>query len=594
MIITRRLSGRANLVPFYFKLLFALSLLLLLVSCGGGGNNSGLGDNQPPPPTLSLSVSPNSFIVFASNSFSVNVSASTNATETPTVTLVALPQGVSTSTKFPLSVPSGGATINFQTASSVTYGTYIITLGAVVGTASTTASITVILQKGPTTFSFLAPIVDEVAVPIGGSSNMTFGSSQNGAGSFSVALSLNGLPPGTSATFNPPTLTPGQSTTVTIAASPTAPVSQDVTVTLTGVPSAIAPPETTSFLVDVTQAPTLMPNNRTNYVSTEDTPYAAVYDAAHQRIYASNPSWNRVDVISTPTQAGVTRIPIPNPQGIDITQDGSTVWVATGSRQVFAINTSNQAVTRYLLPLGSGSPPISYWEGGQLLALADGTVMIVLTESGAILGAAIWDPKTNQITIPQPPMLVGPEFSVRSGDGTHVYFASGSSSGTVVSYDVAAKTFSQPITLGEYTLALAVNQDGSRVVDCTLDNGPNMYDGSLNLIGSLPGCPGGTLFPGGSVFSPDNAYLYQEYLGIIPVIVKIDPNTLNIMSVAPAMPMIPVGAQLSPPYFLPIPFAVDSTGLLMGIEDWGIAFDDGAYTPNYLGTPVGSRPSSVV
>jgi hypothetical protein len=92
------------------KDVIAAGLCLFLLSCGGGGGASfGGGGNNPPPPTLNLTASPSSVIVFANNSFTVNVSASTNATETPTVTLATLPQGVSTSTKFPLSVPSGGA-----------------------------------------------------------------------------------------------------------------------------------------------------------------------------------------------------------------------------------------------------------------------------------------------------------------------------------------------------------------------------------------------------------------------------------------------------------------------------------------------------
>ncbi len=380
---------------------------------------------------------------------------------------------------------------------------------------------------------------------------------------------------------------------VTITASSTAPESQDVTVTLTGTPSAPLPPASIQFLVDVTPQAASLPDNRTDYVSTDDTPYAAVYDPAHQHIFASNDTWNRVDVISTVTHVIVTRIPIREPRGIDITQDGSTVWVASGSRQVFAINTSTLAITRYLLPQGS----VSYWEGSQLLVLADDTMMIVWTAGkySGILGIAIWNPATNALTFPTLPSYDSVEafWISRSGDGKRVYFFSGDSDGSSFYYNVATQTFSTVTAPDEYILGVAVNQDASRLVICGINYGPNMYDGSFNYIGPLPACPFSSLpafIQGGSVFSADNLYLYQETLANIPLIIKIDANTLNLLSVAPAMPMIPVMTEMSPPFYVPAPIAVDNTGLVMGVQDSGIAFDDASYAQNYsplqAGTPI--------
>jgi DNA-binding beta-propeller fold protein YncE len=52
---------------------------------------------------------------------------------------------------------------------------------------------------------------------------------------------------------------------------------------------------------------------------------SAVYDPAHNLIFASNADWNRVDVLSNKTHQLVKSIPIPNPRGVDIRQDNATV-----------------------------------------------------------------------------------------------------------------------------------------------------------------------------------------------------------------------------------------------------------------------------
>ncbi len=170
-----------------------------------------------------------------------------------------------------------------------------------------------------------------------------------------------------------------------------------------------------------------------------------------------------------------------------------------------------------------------------------------------------------------------------------MFFIASSSDGAALYYDVASKKFSNLVTLGGYAIDVSVNVDATRVVICDA-NGPNMYDGSFNLIGPLPGCGLGPVgfFAGGSVFSADNRYLYQEISSRNPVIAKIDPNTLNVISVAPAMPMIPVMTQLSQGFYLPIPFAVDSTGMILGIEDYGIAFDDATFAQSYSNSQPGT------
>ena len=84
------------------------------------------------------------------------------------------------------------------------------------------------------------------------------------------------------------------------------------------------------------------------------------------------------------------------------------------------------------------------------------------------------------------------------------------------------------------------------------------------------------------MFSDDGTTLYEESMpGRIPFIVTIDATSLRARSLAPAMPMIPVMYLMGPTFYIPQPFAVDSTGMILGLQDWGIAFDDAIFTQNY-------------
>ena len=274
----------------------------------------------------------------------------------------------------------------------------------------------------------------ELAVPIGRSGQITFETRENNEAIYDVHLTVSGLPPGTTAAINPPTISAGQTATVTITASSASTESQNVSVTLTGTPSAPVTPTSTSFLVDVTPPPGFLPNNRTDYISTEGTPNGAVYDPLQGLIFVSNDSWNRIDIISATKQKIVAQIPIRDPRGIDISQDDSTVWVATGSRQMFAIDTTTSRVSRYLLPIGARG----YWEASLPLVLADGTVMIAL-DTGKFTGSsgfAIWNPVSNALSFPNPPFFGPTPATYRSGNGKRVYFIASDTGGAGFYYDV--------------------------------------------------------------------------------------------------------------------------------------------------------------
>jgi hypothetical protein len=562
-------------------LLLVLTCLLLISSCGGGGGSNPV----PGPGSFSLSVAPNPLVIVPNSTITITVIAA-GASSTPSVTLGSLPAGISTTTTFPLSIPSGGATITLHAAANLATGSTSVTLNGQAGSATAATTIPITVQSTASPFFFTRPFFSEVGVAIGGSGKIQFNTIANGpVVDYDIALSVSGLPAGTTANITPGTILAGQSATVTVTASGNAPVAENVTVTLTGTPQAPVATATVSFLLDVTAPPGSLPNNRTDYVSTESSPVAAVYDSVHQLIFSSNPSWNRVNVISATTHAILRTIPIRDSRGIDISQDNSRVWVGTGGNQIYEINTSTFVAVRHPLPNLQlpNSFGLTAWENSQVLALADGTVMLLLNASAFQL--FLWDPGSNAITVLKTPAN-GFGIVQRTGDGKRVYCFPGDSGGNASFYDVIAKSFSPVFNIGGQPITAAVNFDGSRVVA-----GLGMYDGNFNLIGLIPGggVLGGPAFDGGTVFSADGRFLYEVAMPqFTPLILTIDANTLNVVNVAPAMPMIPAGVELGPPFFMPLPFAVDSTGMVLGIQDYGIAFDDAAFAVNFSNNTPGT------
>jgi len=565
----------------------------VLTGCGGGG--TGGGSTPPPTTTLSLTVSPSSLLISQSDSFFVTVTATaTGTTATPTIALGTLPAGLTTTSMFPMSVPSGGATIYFSTSSSIAAGSDTVSISGTAGSATASASLPLKVVSGvPNQLGFAIPLSNEVQLAQGTSiliSNEFISTNTNNP-TYDVTLSATGLPPGVTASFSPQIVQAGgangvvedETFTVTLTASSTASLVQNVQWGIVAMPTADVPPTTANYLLDVTPAGGGAGwNNQTSYVSTRATPFSAVYDPVHQLIYSANQVWDRIDIISDKTRAIVKSISIQDPRGMDISVDGSTIWVATGCQVMYGINTTTLQATRYILPrygATSTNPGIS-WEGAQVFSLADDTLLLVFsnyTGSGSQYGV-IWNSATNSFSQLANPAGWGAV--ARSGDGNRVFSFGSDELGTSFTYDVLSKTFSKAVSLSSfgYAYQTAANYDGSRAA--STEEIFALYDGNLNEIGPLPGDGAGF------VFSPDGQTIYEETAAVatMPVIDKISVSTQQSISLAPAM--------LEEGWFggesIPWPFAVDSSGMVLGIQNYGIAFDDS----NAVVHPAANQPGS--
>ena len=539
------------------------------------------------PAVLALCASPSPTTVFAGSSFSMTVQPSgVNLGGNVSMTLGTLPSGISAQSS-QVSLPLTGTTLHLQAASSTVAGTYDLTLKGASGAASGTGDFDFTVSTStPPAFLFAAPLRTEVGVPIGGSGSIQYQTIVNAGQTtvdYDVTPSVSGLPPGTGASFTPSVFAAGQSVTVTLTAANNAPVTQNGSVTLIGTPSDAAVANATSnFFVDVTQPPGSLPGNRTDYVSTAGTPFAAVYDATHNLIFSSNPSWNRVDVISNSTHKIVKSISVRSPRWIDITQDNGTVWVQTASSNIWGINTGTLRAKQYTLPRGSinsSGLPVQF-SNDRLLALADGTLLLYFDDSGDGGGgqAGVWNPQTNQLSVLAAGVNTGFGIPVRSGDGTLVYTPS--SNGMQV-YATSTKSLR---TIGSVTAPVAaVSHDGSKLV--VGSNNLTLYDKNLTVLGTVPGTLPGfgvdNLLNGGVVFSGDGTKLYE--IGVfnsVTGILTLDANTLQVLGEAPATFTSPVG--VSGAAGTPTPFAVDATAMILGIQNYGISFDDSSFFQHYV------------
>jgi hypothetical protein len=549
------------------------------------------------PPVLALCATPSPTTVYAGSSFSLHVQPSeVNVGGNANLALGTLPIGVTT-TSGSVALPATGVTLHLSAANSIAAGTYDLQLNGTAGPATATADFNFTVSTGaPPSFFFSTPIHNEVGVPIGGSGSIQYQSIVNtgsGSADYDVTPSVSGLPPGTTAAFTPSVFAAGESVTVTLSAASTAPVTQNALVGLTGTPTSAAVTDASaSFYADVTQPPGSLPGNRTDFVSIAGTPYAAVYDATHNLIFASNPDWNRVYVISNSSHKVVKSVPIRSPRGIDITQDDGHVWVQTASPSLYEIDTTSLQARSFSLPsmllASSGGQVNINSQSNRLLALADGTLLIYFNDGGANAGIPeIWDPQTNKVTIITSVPTTGIGVPMRSGDGTHVYASY--SSGTAV-YTVGSQSLRLISSGTGDAKVVGVNRDGSRLVLLGSFGILTLYDNNLNLIGSLPGK---LSISGGAVFSGDGTKLYEvTTYNNLAAILSVNASSLAVSGTAPSSfsnIYFGSGNNASP---TPVPFAIDTTGMVLAIQTYGVSFEDSTFYQTYAANQPTSSGSS--
>jgi len=587
----------------HMKLIGALLIsagIGFLSSCGGGGG-SGVAN-----PTFAIVLNPSTLGVVAGGTTTLQVSIGGLAgfSSSVSVSISDLASGFAAQpTSFTLSPNGPAQQVTLSVATSVANGSYTAAVKATGGGSTGTASATLTVGP-PQGWGLGIHQYSEIVVPVGGSGQLqiptTLCCPPEEAG-YQLNLSISGLPPNVTASFSPNPIAAGATTTLTVAAAADAPIGTNYPLTLTITPSIDLAPGQAALLLEIVPVAGTAPDTRTDFIRTDGAASnlasigsasifaSLVYDAAHQLIYASNPGWNRVDIVSPVTKQILRSVSIPAPEGVDLSPDGTRVYVSSDTQQMFAIDTTTHAIAQqWMLPNISGftvvqpTPQQSYGTL-QPVATSNGTVLLFANITGTGADSIVqWNPTANTVTALALPANFIPSLMAGSADGTKVIISSGSGPGTAVIYDSASNSITAKLSFTSGILGVAANAAGTQFIIFDTTNGLVLYDAQLTPLGGIP--PGA--FDTGAIFSPDGTRIYVVTdVNETPMTFTVDASTLQVLGTAPAYATIPPGSVLIPPYHIEVPYAVDSTGLIFGTADGGIALDDTTNFQNLVGPP---------
>jgi hypothetical protein len=343
----------------------------------------------------------------------------------------------------------------------------------------------------------------------------------------SVQVSFNGLPQGvTSNPASPFSITPGQSVSLIFGAAANAPTGQFnlSAQAASGNLSHSAPLSLTIQSNSVSNLPrsTFLRNDS---VAALDTPTGEphrrqiVFDSAGRRLFVANPAMNRVEVYSDSPPSLLSTIDAPAASSVDLSPDGSTLWVGTGIEQLLVVSTANlQIQSRYPMAGLSPIPGALFNRPREALALSSGKLVLRLRQSSAAESLlALWDPASNTATnlTPLAPAVFqnGLGVMARSADRTHLAAASNDATGQIVLFDANANVLAGPLSLGAGTIAaLASNSTGSTFATILNTGGTQnvlLLNAQLNPIANYVATSAS-----GLAFSRDSQTLYvSEALG---------------------------------------------------------------------------------
>jgi len=404
-----------------------------------------------------------------------------------------------------------------------------------------------------------------------------------------VQVALNNLPAGTTSNpASPFSVAAGQNATLVFGAASTASTGQ-FSVTAQGTSGTLSHSSNLSLNI---QAGSSQNFPRSTYVPSGsvilvDRPTGephhrhVVYDPAGKRFFVANQAMNRVEVYSSSDASLQATIDAPGASSVDLSVDGTTLWVGTAIEQIFAINTASlQVATRYPVAGLTPIPNVVFNRPNEVLPLSTGKFLVRLRQpSVAEALLALWNPTSNSFTnlTAAAPVLFQQGIGVmaRSGDRTHVIVASNDSTGEAGIFDSNGNLLTGPIALGAGVISFAAaNSDGSRFA--VIFGAPSasqvlLLDGSLNLLGSYSS-PGAS----GIVFSRDGKTLYDaEPFGNSYVVTALSVSTLQKLGQIPDLAVEGIAT---------VPEDADETQFVVGLSNRGLNFLDAA-NPTTLSQP---------
>jgi hypothetical protein len=405
----------------------------------------------------------------------------------------------------------------------------------------------------------------------------------------SVQVSISGLPDGVTTNPTSPFAVPaGQSVSVLFGAASNAQTGQ-FNLTAQGTSGTLSHSQSLSLAIQA-MPPTNLPRTRfveNDFVSAVDTPPGQphrrhiVFDAANQRFYVANLAMNRVEVFSASTPAMQTTITVPGASSVDLSADGSTLWVGTNLEQILAIDTAAlQVKARYPIAGLTPIPNVVFIRPTEALALAGGSLLVRLRQpAGTQALLALWNPATNtftNLTSFAPAVFQnGVGVVARSGDHTCVLAAANDSSGEVAVFNSSAALIAGPSAPLAGTIAsAAANSNGSLFAIAVSAGGAwqvLLLNANLNVLGSYT-----STGPSGLVFSSDSQSLYvDESYGNSSVVSVLSTSTMQKTGQVPDIPIQGVPTTIE---------EIGSASTLVGLNNRGVAFLDASQSSSLPAT----------
>lgn len=549
---------------------------LLLAGCGGGGSAS----NPPPTPTpvvgdFSLQTTTNQFNVQqqgVSQFLTVFVTRIQNFSGPITVALQGLPAGVTATANGP------------TTLVAVTSGAIVFSLTASNSAPVATASITAVGTSGSLSHTLPLNLSVTAAAPFhlnlsAGNATLTPGSTlpiqvslvANPGSSPVITLTTAQLPQNSGVTIAIPPFgitTAQPNLTVTLNAQLLAQPLQSFPLTFIATDSSSNNTSVTPFTLNVNVPFTRPPGlTRSSYIRTDEDPTDGVYDPVRKLFFTTIGKLNEVRVYSTVDRSLKAVISAPFPQGIDMSVDGSKVYVGSNFVSQITVIDANSLQVVQTVPGPVLTSPVPSTPGLDfprvLLTLASGKVLI-LSQHGDVVQfhVFLWDPVAGTIVQNDPPGVVSVDTITRSGDRTKAFASSGTG---VAFYDVATDTFAPLLPLP--ATRLGYNGDGTRIAGWSQDlNSIIVFDGQGNQLAAVPSLSG--IFAADFLYSVDDKTLYvaSDFSLVGHIVAAYDAQTLAPLGIAPDY-----RAGLT---FDFKPYAIDETGIMYVGDQMGLDLVD--------------------
>jgi IPT/TIG domain len=574
--------------------------LLLLASCGGGSSSSSSSGSPPPSstPDFSLSVVPASITVAPGGAVAlqVSISALNGFSGNVSVAITGAPSGTTFLPGLPLNVAPGQQSISVFVPATAPLGNVSLSVQGSSGSLQHAVSVSMMIQAQSFAGFSLSLNDSELSFAQGSSASTIVGLSittTTGSANFAVQFSVTGLPNGVTAKFATNPLIPNQpATPLTFNASASAALANYAGVTVVGTRTADGLQESAQLTLNVTPPVGTLPAVGTEMIRLDGTPAAAVYDPVHQLVYASNPEWNRVDLISPSAQQVIGSVFAPSPAGLDLSPDGEHLLVGSNVQQIVTIDTTlRQVVSRAnVQPVVQGG--VSYSIPALLASTTNGTVLVGMTLNSYPPAYFLeqWNPNAGTFVARSAPGVSAyVSHIVRSADASEVLVVDYGTGVNMAVYDAATDSFpiSGQSTVGQITYAVANPAQSDFAILGT--SGLAVVDSQLNVLATTSEgfSPDGNVIYG-IVFSADgsNLYVVNLYAEALPLIEVYDANTLAFLGEAPAFQTTTPFFATVPPNELAVPTCADASGRIFSLFNHGLVFEDSTNLQNLLALPV--------